>query len=214
MPDVPHREGQARGPLVVGVTGGIAAGKSSFCRAMVALGGVVHLDADAFVHRLLAEDSAVQRAVRERFGGDLFGPDGRPDRTALAARVFGDARARAELESILHPAVRALLAERLERLRRQEGIAIVLLEIPLLAETGRPPWVDRVVTIEAPESVRRARLAEKGFSQAEASRRLRAQASRAERAALADEVIQNATSLAALQAVARARWRAWRKRQE
>jgi dephospho-CoA kinase len=181
---------------------------------MVALGGVAHLDADALVHEILATDRAVQEAIRARFGEEVFGPDRQPDRSRLARRVFASDAARQRLEEIVHPAVRRRLQQRLERLRQVAGIAIVLVEIPLLAEAGRPPWVDRVVAIETPESLRRARLAEKGFSQAEISRRLAAQASRASRERVADEVIENDGDPDALAATARARWEAWRERQE
>lgn len=212
MPERNARAGAPPVPLVVGVTGGIGAGKSTFCRQMVALGDVAHLDADALVHEILAEKKAVQEAIRAEFGAGVCGADGRPSRAALAERVFSDRRARRALERIIHPAVRALLQERLERLRHREGIAIVLVEIPLLAEVGRPPWVDRVVSIEAPVELRRARLAEKGFSQAEISRRLAAQTSRESRERLVDEVIENAGDPAALAAVAKARRQAWRQR--
>lgn len=199
-------------PLVVAVTGGIGAGKSSFCRVLSELGSVARLDADAIVHDLLSSDGPCQAAVADHFGPRVLRSDGAIDRESLAAIVFADASARRELEEILHPEVRRILAQRVADLKREKRVDIVLVEIPLLAEKGAPPWIDRVVTVEADERIRRARLAEKGLSPSEISRRMAAQASQAERERVADHVVRNDADLAALAKEALRLLQEWRVR--
>lgn len=212
MPE-PRPRGRSGG-LVVAVTGGIGAGKTSFCVALAALPGVRVLDADALVHRALGENAEVVRRVRERFGAPVLDGRGRLDRARLAGIVFRDAGARRDLEAIVHPVVRAELAREVDRLRRTEGVAIVLVQIPLLAEVGVPDWCDRVVSIESDAGLRRERIRAKGYDPAEIARRMAAQASEAERRAIADDVVLNDGDRESLEAAARRLYRAWRLGQE
>jgi len=199
--------------LVVAVTGGIGAGKTSFCEALAAAPGVQVLDADAFAHAVLAEPEVVRR-VRERFGAAVLDPGGAVHRGRLGEIVFRDAAARRDLEAIVHPAVLASMAREVARLRATPGVAIVLVEIPLLAEVGVPAWCDRVVTVETDPRGRRERARARGRDADEIERRMAAQASEAERRAIADDVVVNDGDRASLAAAAQRLYRAWRLGQE
>ena len=199
---------------MVAVTGGIGAGKTRFSRAMAELPGVCVLDADALVHRALATNEEVRRAVRERFGEEAFGADGVIDRGRLAESVFADAARRRALEEILHPVVRSELAREADALRHREGVAIVLVEVPLLAEAGVPPWCDRVVTVEAEASLRLERLRARGIGAEEGRRRMAAQANEAQRRSVADEIVVNEGDVSSLERAARRLYQAWRREWE
>jgi dephospho-CoA kinase len=201
-------------PLVVAVTGGIGAGKSSFCRLLAALPGVHHLDADAIAHRLLEQDARVRALVCDRFGSGILDAQGAISRARLAALVFGAAGERRALEAILHPAIKATLASEVARLKLAAGVAIVVVEIPLLLESGIPDWCNWVVAVEAPRDMRLGRLAAKGLARAETERRMSQQADEQARREIADEVIINDGDLARLEELAEARWQAWRSARE
>jgi dephospho-CoA kinase len=201
---------EPRDALVIAVTGGIGAGKTTFCRALAGLPGVVVLEADAVAHRALAENDGVRRAVRERFGSAVFDAGDRIDRARLARIVFADARAREALEAIVHPVVRAELAARVAGLRRAPGVAIVLVEIPLLAEVGVPAWCERVVTVEADPATRLARAGARGRDRDAISRRMAAQAGEAARRAIAQTVVVNEGDREELERAARRLYDQWR----
>lgn len=154
-------------PLAVAVTGGIGAGKSEALRAF-ARRGVPVLSSDEVVHRLLREDQEVRAALLARFGPEILGADGAPDRAVIAARVFGDPDELAWLERLLHP-----LVEREERawgeelLARSDSPDVGVIEIPLLFEVGAEDRFDAVVVITAPEEVRAARTAVRPDSRAD-----------------------------------------------
>jgi dephospho-CoA kinase len=179
--------------LTVGLTGGIASGKSTVARRLAAAGFTV-VDADRLVAELHGPGRPGARAVGELLGADCLRPDGGTDRARVAARVFADATARAKLEAALHPLVR-------ERFREiataTDGTAV--LEATKLVEAGFAPDFDVVVTVEAPVELRVARAVARGLSPAEARARLAAQADEATRRAAAAEVIENAGSLAELE---------------
>jgi len=167
----------ARGRLiVVGLVGRIGAGKSMVAREFAALGGHV-LDADAIAHDVL--DEPEPRAEIERlFGPGVVGVDGRIDRRALAAAVFGGPEAAgrlAALEAIVHPPVRARIRGELERLGREAevtgGIRVAVLDVPLLVQAGWAAECDRLVVVECEESIRRARLAGRGWDATEQAAR-------------------------------------------
>jgi dephospho-CoA kinase len=205
------RRGAAEGPggaRVAVVTGGIGAGKSSFCREVARRPGVALLDADQVAHEAL-EIPELRSALRRRFGGGIFDHAGQVVRARLAQLAFRDSDERAALEEILHPWIGAELARRVDRLKQDPGVAIVLVEIPLVAEAGVPPWCDRVVLIEAPEAVRLERLRAKGMSREDALRRIREQAGDAARRALADDRIENDDGPLELARRAQAWWRRW-----
>lgn len=165
----------ASAPVVVGLVGRIAAGKSTVARALGALGAEV-LDADAFAHEAL-DEPAVRDAVVARFGTGVLRDGARVDRRALATVVFrGDGAALAELESIVHPRVRRRIDEALERVRtlpaRDDGRRrVVVLDVPLLMQAGWDGICDRLLHVTCDETVRRRRIADRGWSNDERDRR-------------------------------------------
>ena len=177
--------------LVVGLTGGIATGKSTVARMLAERGAAV-LDADALVHELQAPGTEVHRAILATFGPEILAPDGTLDREKLGARVFTDPEARRVLEAIVHPALLAEIARRVEALRRGGRTRLCVLEAALLVEGGPRGIVDRLVVITAPEAEQVARLRAKvGLSEEEAWRRVRAQFPSAVKARRADHVLVN-----------------------
>ncbi|MGD8330720.1 MAG: dephospho-CoA kinase [Acidobacteriota bacterium] len=182
--------------LRVGLTGNIAAGKSTVAGWLEEVGCTV-IDLDALGHGCLARDTPTYERVVELFGEAILDADGSVDRRALAAIVFGNAAARQDLEAILHPAIRALEERRVEEIVAASGSSIVVSEAALLYETGGAGRYHRMVVVTAPDDVRRARLHEKGMDQDEVTRRMRAQMAQEKKAALADYVIENGGSLEA-----------------
>jgi dephospho-CoA kinase len=186
--------------LVVALTGGVAAGKSAVTRRFEALGVPVH-DADVAAREVIAPGSEGLAEVVSAFGADVLDDRGQLDRPSMRRRVFADPAARRRLEAIIHPRVRAWLRER----ALTDSTPYCLLAIPLLAENiTEYRWVDRVLVVDVPESVQLARLiARDGVDETLARRMIEQQASRADRLALADDVIDNRGDESALdQAVA------------
>ena len=181
--------------LVVALTGGVAAGKSAVARRFEALGAPVH-DADVAAREVIAPGNDGLAEVVNAFGADVLDGAGQLDRAAMRRRVFTNPAARRKLEAIIHPRVRAWLRQR----TLAERAPYCLLAIPLLAEnSAHYRWVDRVLLVDVPESVQLARLlARDGIDEALARRMIEQQASRAERIALADDVIDNSGSEDAL----------------
>lgn len=183
-----------RPSTLVGLTGGIAAGKTTVARALAAHGARV-VDGDAAARDVVDPETPGGAALLPRIaallGDDVLTPDGALDRAAVAARVFGDADLLHRYNTLLRPALLDEVARRIAEARRVPGI--VVHEIPLLSRTTAPlPWTyDLVVTVEASEPVRMARLQrERGHDAAEAERRLRAQGDEADRIAVADVVLR------------------------
>lgn len=176
----------------VGLTGGVASGKSTVAEILRGLGAVV-VDADALAREVVEPGTAGLDAVVAEFGTSVLTPDGRLDRPTLAAVVFEDPARRAALEAIVHPLVRARAAQ-LEA-SAPPG-AVVVHDIPLLVETGQAAAFDAVVVVDVPEDqqVERA-VRERGWSPEEARARVAAQASRADRLAAATHVIENSGTL-------------------
>jgi dephospho-CoA kinase len=174
--------------LVIGLTGGIAAGKTAVARRFEALGVHVH-DADVAARDVIEPGTAGLIAVVDAFGVDVLDDTGRLDRPAMRRRVFADPAARTTLEAIIHPRVRQWLRER----AAAESGPYCLVAIPLLAENiEHYRWIDRVLLVDAPEAAQIARLITRdGIDETLAKRMLAHQASRAERLALADDVIEN-----------------------
>jgi dephospho-CoA kinase len=172
--------------LKVGLTGGIGSGKSLVARMFGVL-GVPVFEADAAGRQLLAEDPAVRTAILERFGEAVL-HEGRVDRKALAAVVFQDPQALADLNAIVHPAVRQAFRHWAE----QQNAPYVLMEAAILAETGGHKAFDRVVVVSAPEPVRLKRVMVRDrVTEAEVKARMRNQASEEDRLAIADHIIVN-----------------------
>lgn len=188
---------ERRRARVIALTGGIAAGKNAVARRFEALGVPVH-DADVAARAVVEPGSAGLAAVVDAFGTQVLDASGRLDRPAMRERVFADPAARRRLEAIIHPRVRQWLRER----ALAERGPYCLLAIPLLAENiAHYRWVDRVLLVDAPESLQIARLmARDGIDETLAQRMLAQQATRAERRALADDVIENDGDEAALDA--------------
>lgn len=183
---------------LIGLTGGVASGKSSVARAFEARHPGCVVEADLAARAVVEPGTEGLAAVVGHFGGEVLGPDGRLDRAALRARVFADAAQRKALEALLHPRIRAWMLARADA----ASTPYVVLDIPLLAEGGgRATWpmLDRIVVVDVPVAVQRARLmARDGVDAALAERMIAAQATRAQRLALADDIIVNLGSLADL----------------
>lgn len=185
----------ARPSVVVALTGGIAAGKSAVTRRFERLGVHVH-DADVAAREVVEPGTEGLARVVTAFGDQVLDGTRRLDRPAMRRQVFAEPESRKLLESILHPLVRSWL---LERAASDEG-PYCMLSIPLLTENMQHyRWVDRILLVDAPESVQLARLiARDGIDEALARSMLAQQASRADRLALADDVIDNRGSEADL----------------
>jgi len=180
-------------PFTVALTGGIASGKSAVSSRFATLGANV-IDADIAARELVARSSPALAEIAAVFGDDVLAADGSLDRRALRERIFEDDAARARLNAILHPRIRAALRERAEA--TPEG-GYALLVIPLLAENrDQYTWVDRVLVVDVPRAVQHTRLvARDGITPALADAMLDAQATRELRLSIADDVIENDRSL-------------------
>jgi len=183
--------------LRVGLTGGLASGKSTVARHLATRPGFLVVDADRLVGDLYRPGGEGAAAVADLFGAGCLAPDGAVDRRALAALVFSDEEARHRLEAVIHPLVRA----RFTALADDHG-GVAVLEATLLVEAGYRDLFDLVVTVEAPEEVRLARAVARGLPQAEARARLAAQGDGAARRAASDLVVANDGDLARLEALA------------
>ena len=172
----------------VGLTGGVASGKSTVSAILTDLGAIV-IDADRLAREVVAPGTDGLRRVVDEFGTGVLAPDGSLDRPALGAIVFDDEAARRRLEAIIHPLVR-------ERGRELEEAApdgaVVVHDIPLLAETGQADRFDAVLVVDVPVETQLARMVDlRGMSRAEAEARVVAQATRQQRLAVATHVIDN-----------------------
>ena len=176
--------------FVIGLTGGIAAGKSEVSRRFEAL-GITVADADLAARAVVAPGSEGLARIAAHFGTDIQLADGQLDRAALRARIFDSAQDRQALEAITHPAIRQQLRQACEQAEGPYAIAA----IPLLTEAGgrqQYPWLDRILVVDVPVAVQHARLMQRdGIDAALADRMIAAQASREARLALADDVVVN-----------------------
>ncbi|PZF59779.1 dephospho-CoA kinase [Curtobacterium sp. MCSS17_008] len=176
---------------IIGLTGGIAAGKSTVSRRWADHGAVV-VDADQLARQAVAPGSPGLARVAERFGSRVIADDGSLDRAALGSIVFADPAARKDLEGITHPEVWRLAQQAFDAAAAADPDAVVVYDVPLLAEArgSRPISFDAVVVVDAPAAQRVERLVEhRGMPRDEAERRVAAQASDAERLSLADHVV-------------------------
>jgi dephospho-CoA kinase len=186
----------------VGLTGGIASGKSIVAAELAARGAVI-IDADVLAREVVEPGTPALAAIVDRFGMQVL-RDGRLDRSRLAEIVFADPIARQDLERIVHPAVRVRAAE-MERAAYEA--AVVVHVIPLLIETGQHEDFDLVVTVDADHETQVQRLMERnGFTRAEAESRIAAQASREDRSRNADVVLHNTGSMTQLKQQIDALW--------
>jgi dephospho-CoA kinase len=182
--------------LRIGLTGGIASGKSTVAQ-LFAAHGVPILDADRIAREVVAPGSALRAQLFERFGEQIRDSKGDLDRTALRRLVFADESLRRELEALMHPAIQ----QRTEQLAASTHGAYQIHVVPLLVENNLSGRYDRILVVDSPEALQLARLrARDGSSAAQARAILAAQASRAARLAIADDVIVNDAAAQALHA--------------
>ena len=179
----------------VGLTGGIASGKSTVSAILAELGAVV-IDADALAREVVARGTPGLAAVVAEFGPGLLTPEGDLDRPAMGALVFGNPEARTRLEAVIHPLVHERSAQ-LEAAAAPD--AVVVHDIPLLAEVGRAGSFDAVIVVDAPPELQVSRMVqERGWTRDDAESRIAAQATREDRLAIATHVVDNTGSLDAL----------------
>ncbi|MFI6680324.1 dephospho-CoA kinase [Kribbella sp. NPDC050470] len=178
--------------LRVGLTGGIGSGKSAVSARLAARGAVV-IDSDILAREVVAKGTDGLTEVVEVFGDGVLTPEGELDRPAVGRIVFGDEAARRKLEAIIHPRVRSRAAE-IEA--AAPAGAVVVHDIPLLVETGQAGKFDVLLIVDVPVEVQVERLtAQRGMTEAEAKQRIASQASREQRLAVADVVVDNSGTL-------------------
>lgn len=179
-------------PMRVGLTGGIASGKSTVSAILAELGAIV-IDGDKLAREVVERDTPGLAAVVEAFGAELLTPAGDLDRPALGRVVFGDEAKRRQLESIVHP----LVFERYAALEAAAPAdALVVHDIPLLAESGRADTFDAVLVVDVPVEIQVERLIrDRGMERADAEARIAAQATREQRLAIATHVLDNTGTL-------------------
>ena len=191
---------------VIGLTGTVAAGKSTVARLFADWGATV-IDADAIVRGLQQPGEPVHAAIVARFGPGVVRRDGSLDRAALRGIMLGDATARADLERLVHPAVEARRRELVADAERR-GAPLVIADVPLLFEATDPAVYDGIIVVDAPHDVRMQRLtAGRRLSREQAELLMAAQWPPARKRAQATWIIDNDGSLAELEARARAVWR-------
>ncbi|HVA75130.1 MAG TPA: dephospho-CoA kinase [Acidimicrobiales bacterium] len=192
--------------MLVGLTGGIGSGKSTVAAALAGRGAAV-VDADQIAREVVEPGGAAYAQLVERFGPGVLRADGTLDRQALADVAFNDPAALEDLNGITHPAIGAVVAERIGAAAQTHDI--VVLDIPLLSITTKARiGFDFVVVVDAPEEVAVQRLVEqRGFKESDARARIAAQTSRDERRALADFVVDNSGDRSALDAEIERLWK-------
>lgn len=195
--------------LLIGLTGGIAAGKSTVS-ALLAEHGAEIVDADQIARLVVLPGEPAWHKIREHFGADVIAEDGAIDRHKLAERAFADPGKVALLNEITHPAILERIADQLEALAGKDVVAV--LDAPLLIETGLDAGVDLVVVVNAPREAQIERLEAKGIDRAQATARIAAQADERQRLERADVVIDNDGTLPELEAKVDAVWEALSRR--
>ena len=183
---------------LIGLTGGIGAGKS-LVAAQLAAHGAVHIDADQLARTVVKPGTDALTRIAEEFGQDVIRPDGTLDRAAVGALIFDDAERRAVLDSITHPAVKSLARALIAQAAARDPEAVIVYDVPLLVEAGVnvDNAFDLIVVVHARLATRIKRLIElRGLTREEAVHRLNSQATDTERLAVADIVIDNDGSLA------------------
>ena len=188
MANAPHRT------YCIGLTGGIASGKTAVARAFESL-GILVADADLAAREAVAPGSEGLAEVVAAFGREVLDANDALDRAAMRKRVFGDDAARKRLEAIVHPRVREMLARQCSQAASPYAIAA----IPLLAEVGGRaayPWLQRILVVDVPVDLQRERLTQRdGIDASLADKMIAAQATREQRLAIADDILVNTGSL-------------------
>lgn len=180
----------------IGLTGGIATGKSTVSQ-MLERRGAALVDADRIAREVVEPGQAPLRQIAERFGQAVLNEDGTLNRRKLGQIVFSDEAERKALEAITHPAIRALMKERMARLEAERPDRLVVVDVPLLFESKLQSLFEQVLVVYVPRSVQLARLMERdGLAEEEARKRLDAQMDIEDKKRLADYVIDNSAGLA------------------
>jgi len=190
--------------LLVGLTGGIGSGKSTVARLLEERGAVI-LDADVFARDAVRAGTEGFAAVVRRFGDEIVAPDGELDRSRLASIVFADPAALADLEAIVHPEVRRMIADGIQD--HLDGDRIVVLVNPLLIEMGTHRDCDVVVVVSASPDTQVARSVARGMDEADVRARIAAQLPIDDRAQMADVLLDNEGTLEELAAEVEVLWR-------
>jgi len=192
---------------LIGLTGGIATGKSAATR-LLAQRGAITFSADEAARAVLVRNGPALRRIAQEFGAEMLTPSGDLDRARLGRTVFADPEARQKLEQILHPLIRSLLRAQIEAAQRDLGPdPLIVVEIPLLYEGGLETWFDQVIVVTAPRALQIDRLRTRnGLDAAEASRRIAAQWPLEDKVARADHVLVNDGSLPQLEAAVKNIW--------
>ena len=181
--------------MLVALTGGIAAGKSTVAKMLADCGATI-VDADVLAREAVAAGSPGLAAVVREFGAQILTADGLLDRAALGRIIFDDEGARRRLEAIVHPEVARLSAEAFAAAAEKNPGGIIIYDVPLLVEAGRKAEFDAVIVVEASDDLRLRRLmTERGLTQQEAASRVAAQATNEQRRAVADFVVSTEISL-------------------
>ena len=181
--------------LIIGLTGGIGSGKSAVARCFSEL-GIPVIDADSVAREVVEPGLPALKEIEKRFGTQILATDGRLDRKQLRKIIFSDPQAKADLEAILHPMIRTRMWE----LANRQTTPYVILEIPLLVETGQNTSVDRVLVVDVPQQLQIERVcARDGMSPQEAATVIAAQISRQRRLDAADDIIENTGTFSELQ---------------
>jgi dephospho-CoA kinase len=196
--------------LKIAITGGAGSGKSTVARMFKELGAVV-LDADQVARDAVAVGAPAWHELRRLYGADFFHQNGALNRSKLAQRVFSDLEARRELNALIHPLVAQEIQEQVANLERQ-GVDLVLVEVPLLFETGRERIFDLVIVVAAPEADQIWRLRERDHrEEAEIRGILQAQWTLADKVARADYVVENGGELSFTQQQVKNIWKKLKK---
>ncbi|MGG3453781.1 MULTISPECIES: dephospho-CoA kinase [Paenibacillus] len=179
----------------IGLTGGIATGKSTVSRMLAGLGAAV-LDADVIAREIMEPGHPVLAAVRERFGQGVLHPDGTLDRKKLGEIVFSHPEERIALESLTHPAIRSEMKQRLDELEQEDPLRLVVADIPLLYESGLDPLYEEIMVVYVPRELQMSRLIQRdGLSREAAEQRLSAQMDIEVKKERADILIDNSGGL-------------------
>lgn len=193
---------------IIGLTGGIASGKSTVSAMLRELGAEV-LDADVIAREVVEPGTPGLEEVARRFPG-VVGPDGRLDRQKLGARIFADAAERSALNAILHPRIQQAFLEKTQALA-ERGVEQVIYDAPLLVENKLHQWMDGVIVVDVPREVQVQRLmARNGLTQEQAEERLASQLPLSEKKKVATWVVDNSGELANTRAQVEAVWRSIR----
>lgn len=176
--------------MVVGLTGGIGSGKSTVAAILAELGAFV-VDADRIARDVVAPHSDGLQQIVSAFGEDVLQPDGSLDRAKLAAIVFADPEKRSQLDAITHPRIAELTQRQFAQATDQQ---IIVHDVPLLTELGLAPNYGHVIVVDSPDEIRVQRLVERGLTEEDARARMASQATREQRLAIADYVVDNSGS--------------------